>query len=139
MGLRRLQDILRRNPVALIILVILGIGFLKLLSNLGSGPSSSGSVPSQTRESVSRPGTFKDGNAAINRGGEVPAMAEEGEAERNERACAVDFARLCAQMVSWPRIEDFQKRGRAYSCLQAYLGSGKLSQPCYDVVMGGGR
>jgi len=44
--LRRLQDILRRNPVALIILVILAIGVLGLLNNLGSGPSGSGSEPS---------------------------------------------------------------------------------------------
>jgi hypothetical protein len=133
-GLRRFQDTLRRNPVALIILVILVIGFIKLLSNLGSGPSSSGSVPSQTGESVSRTGTYKDGNAAINRGGEVSEMAKEGEAQRIERACAVDFARLCADKVAWPRIEDFQKRGRAYSCLQDYFPSGKLSQRCWDAM-----
>jgi hypothetical protein len=67
------------------------------------------------------------------------AMAEEGEGQRVARACAVDFARLCAQRVAMPLIEDFQKRGHAFSCLQEYIPSGQLSQPCASVIMSGGK
>jgi hypothetical protein len=63
------------------------------------------------------------------------AMAEEGEGQRVARACAVDFARLCAQRLALPLIEDFQKGGRAFSCLQDKLPSGQLSRPCWDAIM----
>ena len=66
------------------------------------------------------------------------AMAEE-EGQKIAHACAADFERLCAGRVPMPRIEDFQKSGHAYTCLQEYVASGQLSQPCWYVIMGGSR
>jgi hypothetical protein len=50
------------------------------------------------------------------------------------QVCAGDAARLC--QVPIPRIEDFRKQdGIIYSCLKGYLGSSKLSRPCWDELM----
>lgn len=50
--LARFLGILSRHRVAVFILVILGIWFLGQLRNPGSGPSSSGSAPSQNTQPV---------------------------------------------------------------------------------------
>jgi uncharacterized protein len=93
-GLRSFQDILRRNPVALFILVILGIGVLSLLNNLGSGPSGSVSIPSSNTSTQSPPlpaaapaDWFEDASAAYNRDDFATAiriirpLAEQGNAK----------------------------------------------------------
>ena len=63
-----------------------------------------------------------------------PAMAEEGDGQRIERACAYDAARLCRYPL--PGTEDFKNGGRIYNCLTRYTGGGQLSRPCYDAMMG---
>jgi hypothetical protein len=67
------------------------------------------------------------------------ATAEEAQGQRIARACARDVAVLTKPscQVPSPRIEDFQHGGIIYNCLSMHLGSGQLSKPCHDVMMGG--
>jgi Sel1 repeat len=85
--LDRLRDVLRRNPVALVILVILSIGFLRLLS-MGSGPNSSGSVPTYSNTQPAQ--WYEDASAAYNRGdfaaviGIIRPFADQGNAKAQD-------------------------------------------------------
>jgi hypothetical protein len=67
------------------------------------------------------------------------AMAE-GEGQRIARACAGDVVTLRKPscQITGSRVEDFEKGGIIRVCLGAHLGSGQLSRPCWDAVMGGG-
>ena len=63
-----------------------------------------------------------------------PAMAEEGDGQRIERACAYDAARLFDTRCR--ALRTFKNGGRIYNCLTRYTGGGQLSRPCYDAMMG---
>jgi len=76
-GLDRFQSILRRNPVALLILFILVIGVLGLLSKSGNGPSAPGSSPSTIGATITQPApaqTYENAEAAAKRGDYATAM-----------------------------------------------------------------
>jgi hypothetical protein len=64
-----------------------------------------------------------------------PPPEQAGDGQRIARVCAGDFERLCAGRVPVPAIDDFQKGGHIYSCLQEHIASGQLSQPCSGAIM----